>query len=301
MYRSLPIPLLFAFLLTQGPIARAQRPIFGVYLATGTIKCIPAHGPSRLISRNDWLYPGERLSLLDDISGITLFGQDTTYIRLHGKGAYTIDQISKMQHTRVRDTLLIRYLSLTWAQVVQPAPTTSRASAQTPASPGRSSSASLVLAPRARYATSLDSLIFRWHQVSWARKYFLRLRDPDGQLCYDSVLADTQAVVHLPGSAGSTGNAYTWTLDLVSPSGRLQFADSNHILLVNESITLPQLSPIIPDSIGGIAIILQQIEQYEKAGCTKRAAQLFLGLTTDFPQDAALDEMYTDFRRRNAL
>jgi hypothetical protein len=307
MYRSFSIQILLAFFLTQGPIARAQRPLFGVYLATGTIKCTPARGPSRLISRYDWLYPSDRLSLLDNISQITLFGRDTTYVCLHGKGTYAIDQIKKMQHTCVRDTLLIRYLSLTWAEVIQPVPAASHAST------------ALVLAPRANYATSIDSVKFTWHQVSWARKYFLRLRDPDGQLCYDSTLTDTQAVIYFPRSAGSAGNIrsagsadntrssgsagniYTWTLDLVSQSGRLQFADSNHIVLVNESATLPHLPPILPDSIGGIAIILQQIEQYENAGCTKRAAQLLLQLTADFPQDAALDKMYIDFRRRNAL
>jgi hypothetical protein len=95
MYRSFSIQILLAFFLTQGPIARAQRPLFGVYLATGTIKCTPARGPSRLISRYDWLYPGDRLSLLDNISQITLFGRDTTYVCLHGKGTYTIDQIKK--------------------------------------------------------------------------------------------------------------------------------------------------------------------------------------------------------------
>jgi hypothetical protein len=88
-------------------------------------------------------------------------------------------------------------------------------------------------------------------------------------------------------------------LDIVGESGRLQFADSNHIVLVNESAIFPQLPLITPDSIGGIAILLQRIEQYENASCTKLANDLFHQLTTDFPQDAALDQLYTEFRNRN--
>jgi hypothetical protein len=42
-----------------------------------------------------------------------------------------------------------------------------------------------------------------------------------------------------------------------------------------------------------------QIEQYESAGCTQRAQDLFRRLTTDFPQDNALDQLYSAFRRRN--
>jgi hypothetical protein len=144
----------------------------------------------------------------------------------------------------------------------------------------------------------MDSLIFRWRSVYWARKYFLRLRDPTGRLCYDSVIVDTETVVHFPGRM-TAGNTYTWTLDIVGESRRLQFADSNHIVLINDSAVLPRLPPITPDSIGGFAALLQRIEQYENAGCIKEAGELFEQLTTDFPQDPALDQLYFAFRQRN--
>jgi hypothetical protein len=95
------------------------------------------------------------------------------------------------------------------------------------------------------------------------------------------------------------GNSYTWTLDIVGESGRLQFADSSHIVLVNDTAILTQLPPITPDSIGGFAVLLQRIEQYENAGCIKKAENLFEQLTTDFPQDPALDKLYAAFRQRN--
>jgi hypothetical protein len=95
------------------------------------------------------------------------------------------------------------------------------------------------------------------------------------------------------------GNSYTWTLDIVGESGRLQFADSNHIVLVNDTAILPHLPPITPDSIGGFAALLQRIEQCENAGCIKEAENLFEQLNADFSLDPALDKLYADFRRRN--
>jgi hypothetical protein len=297
MQHSVTISVLLAGFLTLGHTASSQRPVYGVYLTAGTINCIPAHGPSRPVLAHSWLHLGDRVTLVDNIAEITLFDHDTSYVRLHGKGTYTMEEIGKMQHARVRDTILIQYLSLSWAEVIQPAPPIH--AAVTPKHPPASTSTNpLVVAPRPAYATSMDSLIFRWRSIYWARKYFLRLRNPDGRLCYDSVIIDTQAIVHFPGRM-TAGNTYTWTLDIVGESGRLQFADSNHIVLVNDSAILPQLPPITPDSIGGFAILLQRIEQYENAGCTKEAENLFEQLTTDFPQDPALDKLYFDFRRRN--
>jgi hypothetical protein len=314
------IYLLLTVILTLGLTARGQRPAFGVYLTAGAIKCIPAHGGgSTPVLQHDWLYEGDKLILLDNIAEITLFDHDSSYILLHGKGAYTTAEIEKMQPTRVRDTTVIRYLSLLWAEI-QPAAsargTAIHASGGTPGLPTPIHTSGLptntsgpqphtgapsltrVLAPRDSYATSMDSLIFRWRQVYWARKYFLRLRSPDGQLRYDSVLIDTQAVVHFPGRM-PVGNSYYWTLDIVGESGRLQFADSNHIVLIDESAVLPTLPPITEDSIGGIAILLQRIEQYENAGCIKQAETLFEQLTNDSPQDNALDKLYFAFRQRN--
>jgi hypothetical protein len=298
------IYLLLAATLTLGLAARGQRPVFGVYSAAGDIKCVPARGPSRPVVSLAWLYETDKLALLDNISEITLFDRDTSYIRLQGKGNYTIAGIEKMQPTRVRDTMIIRYLSFLWEDVIRPAPPASTGISHstpptqyhTPVAPTRA--LSIIHAPRNGYATSMDSIVFSWHNVSWARKYFLRLRNPDGQLCYDSVLIDTQAVVHFPGRM-PVGNSYTWALDIVGESGRLQFADSGHITLLDETTILPQLPPVIPDSIGGFALILQRIEQYENAGCIRRAEALFSQLTTSFPQDDALDKLYTSFRRRN--
>jgi hypothetical protein len=298
------ICLLLAATLTYGLSARGQRPVFGVYSAAGNIKCIPARGPSRDVFPLTWLYKSDKVTLLDNISEITLFDHDTGYIRLQGKGSYTIAGIEKMQPTRVRDTMIIRYLSLLWEDVIRPAPQASTGVSHstpptqyhTPVAPTRA--LSIILAPRNAYATSMDSIIFCWHSVSWARKYFLRLRNPDGQLCYDSVHVDTQTVVHFPGRMPA-GNSYTWALDIVGESGRLQFADSGHIVLVDETAVLPQLPPVIPDPIGGFAVILQRIEQFENAGCIRQAEAMFSQLTTSFPQDDALDKLYTSFRRRN--
>lgn len=298
------IYLFLAVILTHGLAARGQQPVFGVYFAAGNIKCVPAHGPPRLVTQPDWIYEGDKLTLLDNISEITLFDHDTGYIRLRGKGAYSAAEIAKMQHARVHDTMIIRYLSLFWEDVIRPAPRASTAVSHStphpqnhpPVVPTRP--LSIILAPRDSYATSMDSLIFSWHSVSWARKYFLRLRGPDGRLRYDSVLVDSQAVVHFPGRMPA-GNSYTWTLDIVGESGRLQFADSSHIVLVDETANLPLLPEVTADFIGGIAALLQQIEQFENAGCIRRADALFQQLTDSFPQDDALDKLYASFRRRN--
>lgn len=304
MKHPFTIYLLLAATLAQGLAARGQQPVFGVYSAAGNIKCIPARGASGPVFPLTWLYEGDKLTLLDNISEITIFDRDTSYIRLQGKGTYTIAGIEKMQPTRVWDTMIIRYLSLLWEDVIRQASQTSTsATHHTPPSQYHTAAIptralSIILAPRNGYATSMDSIIFHWHDISWARKYFLRLRNPDGQLCYDSVLVDTQAVVYFPGRMPA-GNSYTWTLDIVGESGRLQFADSGHIVLVDETGVLPHLPPVIPDSIGGFAVILQQIEQFENAGCIRRAEALFSQLTTSFPQDNALDKLYRSFRRRN--
>jgi hypothetical protein len=287
------IYLFLAVILIQGLNVQGQSPVFGVYFTAGNIKYVPARGGARSLDLHTWLNASDKLILLDNIAETTLFARDTCYIRLHGKGTYTTAEIENMPRTRIRDTLISRYLSLLWAEVIRPAPVTKN---HIPGLPVHSPS--IIIAPRETYATSMDSLVFRWHSASWARKYFLRLRSPNGQLCYDSVLIDTQAVVHFPGRM-SAGNSYTWGLDIIAESGRLQFVDSSRILLVDESAVLPRLPPVVADSIGGIAILLQRIEQYENAGCIKQAEALFFQLTNDYPQDAALDKLYASFRRRN--
>jgi hypothetical protein len=70
-------------------------------------------------------------------------------------------------------------------------------------------------------------------------------------------------------------------------------------VLVDETAVLSHLSQVMEDSIGGIAAILQRIEQFENAGCIQRADSLFQQLTNSFPQDDALDKLYESFRRRN--
>ena len=298
MHYSSNIYLFLAVILIQGLKVRGQSPVFGVYSTTGNIKYVPARGAARSLDPHTWVNASDKLILLDNIAETTLVDRDTSYIRLHGKGTYTTAEIENMPRSRVRDTIIIRYLSLLWADAIRPAP---HSSADPPRSRNHTpvtSSPSILLAPRNSYATSMDSLIFRWHSVSWARKYFLRIRSADGQLYYNSLLADTEAVVHFPGPM-SVGNKYEWALDIVGESGRLQFVDSSHILLVDESAVLPRLPPVIVDSIGGIAIILQRIEQYENAGCIRQAESLFYQLTNDYPLDAALDKLYASFRSRN--
>ena len=278
MQHSVTFSLLLAGILTQGLAASSQRPAFGVYYTAGTINCIPARGPSRPVLAHSWLYQGDKITLLDNL------------VRNHPlRPRYQLCPASRQRHLYNRgDRKNAAYPRpghdphpLSRVIVGRSHPTgasqprrrhpkrTALPNAGTPAphSPALRNP-SPVLAPRPGYATSMDSLIFRWHSVYWARKYFLRLRSPDGRLCYDSVLVDTQAVVHFPGRM-TAGNSYTWTLDIVGESGRLQFADSNHIVLVNDTAVLPQLPPITPDSIGGFAVLLQRIEQYENAGCIK--------------------------------
>ena len=293
MNGSLAIRLILVLVLFRGFPVHAQRPVFCVYTTSGNVKCSPAHGGgSDPILEHVWLYPGDKLTLADNISEIVLLDRDTSYVRLREKGRYTVEQVAKMPHTRVSDPMMARYITLLWTPSTAGGPITHSTHYF------QNSSPAAVLAPRPGYPTSLDSLIFRWHGVSWARKYFLRLRNPDGQLAYDSVIIDTQAVVHFPGRM-SAPNSYSWTLDLVGEAGRLQFADSGHLTLVDESAVLPRLPDIIPDSVGGIAIIFQHIEQEENAGCIRRANDYFQQLTGEFPMDAALNELYMEFRRRN--
>jgi hypothetical protein len=305
---SLPMPssmskLLLALVLTQGLAARGQSALYGVYYTTGNSRFNQAHGGAvQLLTTHTRIVAGDKLTLLDNIAEVTLFARDTSYIRLEGKGIYTVAQLDKMPRTRIRDTIMMQYFALFWNDAIHPGPATS--SANTVHATAQYSK-SIVLAPRAAYITSLDSLIFRWTYVSWARKYFLRIRSPDGQLCYDSVVADTQAIVHFPGRmpAGNSaeGNSYAWALDIVGESGRLQFADTGHFVLVNDFAIIPHLPTIPMDSMGGIAPILERIEQYEKAGCTKEAEAMFFRLINDYPEDNALDKLYIAFRRRNYL
>jgi hypothetical protein len=304
--------LLLALVLTQGLAARGQSPLYGVYYFTGNSRFNQAHGGSiQPLTTHTRIVAGDKLALLDNIAEVTLFTRDTSYIRVEGKGNYTVAQLDKMPRTRISDTIMVQYFALFWNDATHPGPAASSANTGPATSSANTVHAaapyskSIVLAPRAAYVTSLDSLIFRWNHVTWARKYFLRIRSPDGQLCFDSVVADTQAVVHFPGHmpAGnsSEGNSYAWALDIVGESGRLQFADTGHIVLVNDFAIIPHLPTIPMDSMGGIAPILERIEQYEHAGCTKEAEAMFFRLTNDYPDDNALDKLYIAFRRRNYL
>jgi hypothetical protein len=305
MNHSFAFKLFLVLLLTQGLVTSGQSPIYCVYFTTGNIKytSVRADGVKPAIPHT-LLSVGDKLMVLDNISGITLLARDTSYLRLEAKGNYTISQLDKMPRTRITDTIMIQYLSFFWEETsrAQPAtiPTAATGATILAARLERPAprNVSIVLGPRPGYSTSFDSLIFRWNNVTWARKYFLRLRNSDGQLCYDSVVADTEAVVHFPGRM-PIGNTYSWVLDIVGESGRLQFADSGHIVLVNEFAIIPHLPTIPMDSIGGLAPILERIEQYENAGCIKEAEALFYRLTNDFPSDRALDKLYIAFRRRN--
>ncbi|HEV2354447.1 MAG TPA: hypothetical protein VGR89_09400, partial [Puia sp.] len=293
----------------QGPLpAVAQGPVLGVYFSAGTIQYLPArNGAARPLTIHTWLSDGDRVSLQDNISELILFDRDSDYIRLDGKGSYTVADLEKMPRMHVSDSLTLRYFSLLWAEAPHSSPHTAAAREKT--SPGvagvRHHSATLMpetpvmVGPRHGYTTSLDSLIFRWHQISWAQKYFLRIRNPAGELLYDSVLVDTGAVVHFAGLMPP--DTYHWALDLVGASGRLQFGDSSHFQVIDESSVLPQLPPLQVDSLGGISTILRRIGQYEASGCLHHASDLFRKLTTDFPDDAALDKMYQEFLQRNCL
>jgi hypothetical protein len=299
MSRSLPIQLFLALFLTQGLGVSGQTPVFSVYFCVDT-RYSPGHGGGIVpLAPHTWLYANDKLVLPTNIAELTLFTRDTCYIHLQGKGNYTIPEIEKLPHHPIRDTMVIRYYSFLWQEKIKPLPSGPRNTVNT--SPHSSSALNptpFVLDPRRNYNTSIDSLVFRWPNVSWARKYFLRLRSPDGRLVYDSVLTDTQAIVHFPGRM-PTGYSYGWALDIVGEGGRLQFADSGHIVLVDETKVLPQLPPVPMDSLGGMATILREIERDENAGCTRQAESLLFRLYNDFPTDAALDKLYAAFKQRN--
>jgi hypothetical protein len=310
MQHSYRIKFLLAVLVTQTVTlaavnsARGQWPAFGVYHTEGTIKCASAHNHETApVIQHSWLYEGDKLMLLDNIAEIILFDKDTNYIRLRGKGTYTTAQIEKMRRTHVRDNVTVKYLSLLWEELFRPGSSSLMEKEKIAGSTGGvSRGISVLLAPRDGYSTSMEFLCFRWHSVHWARKYFLRIRDQQGQLRYDSVSPDTMAVVRFP-DRFTYGNTYTCYLDLIGESGRLQFADSCHVTLIDETTVLPQL-PIVtedPDSLGGIVILLRRIQQCETNGCIRQADELFHHLTTGHSQDPALDQLYAAFRRRNYM
>src|ERR1700755_2446542 len=84
----------------------AQWPAFGVYHTAGTIKCRSVRdGKTDAVIQHSWLYAGDKLMLIDNVSEIILFDRDTNYIRLHGKGTYTTADIEKMQKTHVKDNV----------------------------------------------------------------------------------------------------------------------------------------------------------------------------------------------------
>lgn len=268
--------------------AHGQGPLFCVYFNAGNIKYIPVHnGPTRPLGFHNWLFNGDRIVLQDNIAELILFDRDSNYLRLDGKGNYTIADLAKLPHRRLSDSITVRYLSLLW----NGAP---RSAMYAPAAP-------FIPGPPRAYTTSLDTMIFRWGRTSWAQKYFLRIRSLRGDLLYDSVLADTQAFVNFAARRITPGNTYHWALDLIGISGRLQFGDSGHIVLIDEAAVYPQLPPLPEDSLGGIAAVLRKIEQYQAFGCIRHASDLFRRLDADFPTDEAIDMMYQDFLRRNYM
>ena len=299
MNRSLPIQLFLALLLTQGLRVSSQIPVFGVYYCADT-RYSPGRGGGIVsLASHTWLYANDKLMMPDNIAELTLFTRDTCYIHLLGKGNYTIAEIEKLPRIPIRDTMMIQYYSFFWQEKIMPAPPATHITTNSSPHPSRSlNSTPFIFDPRPNYATSLDSLVFRWPNVSWARKYFLRLRSPDGHLVYDSVLTDTQATVHFSGRM-PIDYTYGWALDIVGEGGRLQFADSGHIVLVDETKILPQLPPVPADSLGGMATILREIERDENAGCTRQAETLLFRLYNDFPADVALDRLYAAFKQRN--
>ena len=288
---------------------RAQGPVFVAYYSAGNIKCSPTHGGSHPLDYHNWLFEADRLSLQDNIAELILFDRDSNYLRLDGKGNYPVSELEKMPRHRITDSVAIHYLSILWTTAPRPRTPPRTSPPPAPAVKGSPTHHSpqvnpqpgshLVIGPGNGYTTSLDSCIFRWHPVNWARKYFLRMRTREGEIRYDSVLVDSDAVVNFAGRMPP--DTYFWALDLVGESGRLQFGDSGHITLIDETPVLPLLPPLPEDSIGGVIAVLRKIAQYEAAGCTRSAAAMFVQLSLEFPTDAALDKMYQAFLVRNGL
>ena len=99
MQHFVTITLLLAGILTQGLTASSQRPAFGVYFTAGSIKCTHARGgETRPILPHDWLYQGDRITLVEKTAWITLIDRDISYVQLRGKGTYTIDSLKAGAH-----------------------------------------------------------------------------------------------------------------------------------------------------------------------------------------------------------
>jgi hypothetical protein len=281
-----------------------QGPVFAVYFNAGSIKCTPPRGGSHPIEFHNWLFEGDKLSLQDNIAELILFCRDSSYLRLDGKGNYSVLDLEKMPRRHIADSVTLRYLSLLWSDAprprpLTPPPPTAKSNIARPPLRPYSSGAPLMISPHNGYITSLDSCIFRWRPVSWAQKYFLRIRSREGEIRFDSVLVDTQAIVNFAGKMPP--GAYFWALDLVGEFGRLQFGDSSHIVLIDEAPVIAQLPSLPEDSLGGIVATIRKIAQYEASGCTKSAAEMFRELAAVFPTDSALDKMYHAFLLRNGL
>ena len=90
-----------AFLLIQALAAHGQGPVFGVYFNAGNIKCTPARGKgTHALGYHEWLFAGDRVTLQDNISELILFGRDSSYLRLDGKGNYLVADLEKIYKTR---------------------------------------------------------------------------------------------------------------------------------------------------------------------------------------------------------
>ena len=298
MTRSLGVTLTVVFFLTQGATSRAQIPVFCTYFTAGTVTYFPSRGDSKPLETHTWLTGNDKLRLSDNIAQVTLFCRDTSFIQLEGKGIYNVAAIAKLNRRPIHDPMMIEYFSLFWSSIATSATSTHPNLHSNQPVADSADSRRFVHTPRPAYNTSMDSVVFSWQNVSWAHKYFLRIRNADGMLCYDKVIADTQTLVVFSGGM-PPGNTYYWALDIVGEGGRLQFADTGHLVLIDEMKVLPRLPALAFDSLGGIAVVLEQIEQYENAGCIRQADILFRRLNANFPLDIALDKLYAAFRQRN--
>src|SRR5580693_3131992 len=137
MNRSLPIQLLLALLLTQGPGVSGQTPVFSVYFCADT-RYNPGHGGGIIpLTPHTWLYANDKLMLPDNIAELTLFTRDTCYIHLQGKGNYTIAEIDKLPRHPIRDTMIIQYYSFLWQEKIKSSPTAPRNTANFSPQPSR--------------------------------------------------------------------------------------------------------------------------------------------------------------------
>jgi hypothetical protein len=261
----------------------AQWPLYRVYQTQGTVRCRKGD-KSAVLVRNTFLYNGDIL-VLEDNARVTLFDQQTNYIRLVARGTYTMADVQKLQKTPITDNITVKYCTLLWQELLHPG------GEQAPGSvAGVSRGLAVVLFPASGYKTSVAYLPFVWNKIAWAEGYRLTVGH-----CTLSV-GDTTALLDIKDSL-HYGAAYHWTLSALR-GGNARTVDTGRLVLVDESAVPPVP---VGDTLGGLLDGLRRCEWLEHQGCIAMASGLYRALMVDNLRDTALQILYTAFIERNHL